>query len=57
VKSGSGSNQIDALLSRAVHTVWHHDWKIIVGVGVLFALDAAWEGWRSADPGRRSRRL
>lgn len=57
MKSGSGSNQIDALLSRAVHTVWHHDWKIIVGVGVLFALDAAWEGWRSADPGRRSRRL
>jgi hypothetical protein len=57
MKSGSSSNQINALLSRTGHTVWHHDWKIIVGVGVLFILDAAWLGWRSADPRRRNRRF
>jgi hypothetical protein len=55
MKNGS-SNQVSALFVRTEHSVWHHDWKIIVGVIILFALDAAWVGWKGASPRRRRRR-
>ena len=56
MKSANDNNQISAIFARTGHSVWHHDWKIIVGVGVLFVLKAAWDGWRCATPRRRSRR-
>lgn len=56
MKEGNGSEQMTALLGRTWHSVWHHDWKIIVGVGVLLVLNAAREGWQSSNPRPRSRR-
>ena len=53
MKNASSSDQVNALLGRAWHTVWMHDWKLIVGVGVLLALEAAWVGWHGAAPARR----
>ena len=57
MKNGNSSNQIGALFARTGHFVWHHDWKIIIGVIFLFALDAAWIGWKGASPHRRRRRF
>ena len=53
MKNASSNDQVNVLLSRTWHTVWIHDWKIIVGVGVLFTVKAAWVGWHGAAPSRR----
>lgn len=54
MKNGISSNQVNALFARTGHSVWHHDWKIIIGVITLFVVDVAWIGWKGASP-RRSR--
>jgi hypothetical protein len=56
MNNGTNRDQIDAQFVRTAHSVWHTDWKIIIGVGILFAFKAALSGWKSAKPRRRTRR-
>jgi len=56
MKNGGNGDQIGAQLARTGHEVWHSDWKIIIGVGILFVLESTLSGWKSAKPRRRTRR-